>query len=224
MGNYILYHQQLHGWGSKIIKQPAKAIRLNFPEKKGYSERNLTYMCQFARTYPLRVLRSFIDTDVRLSVPNIQNVTNEVLKLNDKQFTQELTAQIQSVDCQSLEFTQEPLAQIHDVAKTEWYGSHVVTTTTNEGVEGTHTAILGFIFSEDGTSCIVETGIETLISTNRVTKYVNYSPLTHSVTLTESSNSSMTEYLGVIDDESMLVQHCVDGKLSNEVIKLFKKK
>lgn len=118
MGNYILYYQNLYGWGSKIIKQLAKAIRFNYPEKKGYSERNLTYMCQFARTYPLSVLRSFIDTDVRLSVPNIQNVTSEVLKLNDKQFTQELTAQIQSVDCQSLEFTQEAPAQIQDVEKT----------------------------------------------------------------------------------------------------------
>ena len=118
MGDYILYYQNLYGWGSKIIKQLAKAIRFNYPEKKGYSERNLTYMCQFARTYPLSVLRSFIDTDVRLSVPNIQNVTNEVLKLNDKQFTQELTAQIQSVDCQSLEFTQEAPAQIQDVEKT----------------------------------------------------------------------------------------------------------
>lgn len=118
MGNYILYYQNLYGWGSKIIKQLAKAIRFNYPEKKGYSERNLTYMCQFARTYPLSVLRSFIDTDVRLSVPNIQNVTNEVLKLNDKQFTQELTAQIQSVDCQSLEFTHEAPAQIQDVEKT----------------------------------------------------------------------------------------------------------
>ena len=118
MGNYILYHQQLHGWGSKTIKQLAKSIRLNFPEKKGYSERNLTYMCQFARTYPLRALQNFIDTDARLSVPNIQNVTNEVLKLNDKQFAQELTAQIQSVDCQSLEFTQETPAQIQDVEKT----------------------------------------------------------------------------------------------------------
>ena len=118
MGNYILYYQNLYGWGSKIIKQLAKAIRFNYPEKKGYSERNLTYMCQFARTYPLSVLRSFIDTDVRLSVPNIQNVTNEVLKLNDKQFTQELPAQIQSVDCQSLEFTQEAPAQIQDVEKT----------------------------------------------------------------------------------------------------------
>ncbi|MGJ1014538.1 PDDEXK nuclease domain-containing protein [Bacteroides salyersiae] len=118
MGNYILYHQNLQGWGSKIIKQLAKAIRFNYPEKKGYSERNLTYMCQFARSYPLNVLRSFIDTDARLSVPSIQNVTDEVLKLNNGQFTQELTAQIQSTDCQSLEFTQEPLAQIQNVAKT----------------------------------------------------------------------------------------------------------
>ena len=118
MGNYILYHQNLQGWGSKIIKQLAKAIRFNYPEKKGYSERNLTYMCQFARSYPLNVLRSFIDTDARLSVPSIQNVTEEVLKLNNGQFTQELTAQIQSVDCQSLEFTQEAPAQIQDVEKT----------------------------------------------------------------------------------------------------------
>ena len=118
VGNYILYHQQQQGWGSKIIKQLAKAIRLNFPEKKGYSERNLTYMCQFAKAYPLNVLQSFIDTDARVSVPTIQNVTNEVLKLNDKQFKQELTAQIQSIDCQSLEITQEVPAQFQDVEKT----------------------------------------------------------------------------------------------------------
>ena len=118
VGNYILYHQQQHGWGSKIIKQLAKAIRLNFPEKKGYSERNLTYMCQFAKAYPLRALQSFIETDARLSVPTIQSVTNEVLKLNDKQFTQELTAQIQSIDCQSLAITQEVPAQFEDVGKT----------------------------------------------------------------------------------------------------------
>ena len=118
MGNYILYHQNRQGWGGKVIKKLAQAIRFNYPEKKGYSERNLTYMCQFARSYPLNVLRSFIDTDARLSLPNIQNVTNEVLKLNDGQFTQELTAQIQSVDSQELEFTQEVPAQIQNVAKT----------------------------------------------------------------------------------------------------------
>jgi predicted nuclease of restriction endonuclease-like (RecB) superfamily len=118
MGNYILYHQQVNGWGSKIIKQLAQAIRFNYPEKKGYSERNLTYMCQFARLYPLNVLRSFIETDARLSLPSVQNVTDEVFKLNNGQFTQELTAQIQSADCQHLEFTQEVPAQIQDVEKT----------------------------------------------------------------------------------------------------------
>ena len=118
MGNYILYHQNLHSWGGKIIKKLAQAIRFNYPEKKGYSERNLTYMCQFARLYPLNVLRSFIETDSILSVPNIQNITNEVLKLNSGQFTQELTAQIQSADNQSLEITQEVPAQFEDVGKT----------------------------------------------------------------------------------------------------------
>ena len=118
MGNYILYHQNRQGWGGKVIKKLAQAIRFNYPEKKGYSERNLTYMCQFARSYPLNVLRSFIDTDARLSLPNIQNVTDEVLKLNNGQFTQELTAQIQSADFQGFEFTQEVPAQIQNVAKT----------------------------------------------------------------------------------------------------------
>ena len=66
MGNYILYHQNLQGWGGKVIKKLAQAIRFNYPEKKGYSERNLTYMCQFARSYPLSVLRCFIETDARL--------------------------------------------------------------------------------------------------------------------------------------------------------------
>lgn len=118
MGNYILYHQNRQGWGGKVIKKLAQAIRFNYPEKKGYSERNLTYMCQFARSYPLSVLRCFIETDARLSLPNIRNVTDEVLKLNNGQFTQELTAQIQSVDFQELEFTQEVPAQIQNVGKT----------------------------------------------------------------------------------------------------------
>ena len=118
MGNYILYHQNRQGWGGKVIKRLAQAIRFSYPEKKGYSVRNLAYMCQFARSYPLNVLRSFIDTDARLSLPNIQNVTDEVLKLNNGQFTQELTAQIQSADFQGFEFTQEVPAQIQNVAKT----------------------------------------------------------------------------------------------------------
>lgn len=75
-------------------------------------------MCQFSRLYPLNILRSFIETDSILSVPNIQNITNEVLKLNIGRFAQELTVQIQSADNQSLEITQEVPAQFQNVAKT----------------------------------------------------------------------------------------------------------
>lgn len=98
MGNYILYHQQLHGWGSKTIKQLAKAIRLNFPEKKGYSERNLTYMCQFAKAYSLRTLQNFIETDAKLIAPSVEKIADEVRYLNNVQFTQEPLAQIQKID------------------------------------------------------------------------------------------------------------------------------
>ena len=100
MGNYILYHQNRQGWGGKVIKKLAQAIRFNYPEKKGYSVRNLAYMCQFARSYPLGALRSFIETDTKLLTPSVQKITDELQSLNN------------------MTFAQEPLAQIQDVAQT----------------------------------------------------------------------------------------------------------
>ena len=131
MGNYILYHQQLHGWGSKTIKQLAKAIRFNYPEKKGYSERNLTYMCQFARTYPLRVLQNFIETDAKLIAPSVKKIEDEVHYLNDSQFTQEPLAQIHNVartvsDIYRMEIKDiESVFMASPVARTNW-ASHVI--------------------------------------------------------------------------------------------------
>ena len=129
MGNYILYHQNLQGWGGKVIKKLAQAIRFNYPEKKGYSVRNLAYMCQFARSYPLgalrsfietdaKLLRSFIETDAKLITPSVQRITDEIQSLNNVSFTQEPLAQIQSSDNKGVAIVQEPLAQIQDVAQT----------------------------------------------------------------------------------------------------------
>ena len=112
MGNYILYHQNRQGWGGKVIKRLAQAIRFNYPEKKGYSERNLAYMCQFARSYPLGALRSFIETDAKLLTPSVQKITDELQSLNNMTFTQESLAQIQSSDNKEIAIVQEPLAQI----------------------------------------------------------------------------------------------------------------
>ena len=110
--------QVVMGWGGKVIKKLAQAIRFYYPEKKGYSVRNLAYMCQFARSYPLTVLRSFIETDAKLFTPSVQKITNELQSLNNMTFTQEPLAQIQSTDNKEVAIVQEPLAQIQDVVQT----------------------------------------------------------------------------------------------------------
>lgn len=75
-------------------------------------------MCQFTKAYPLRTLQNFIETDAKLIAPSVEKIADEVCYLNNVQFTQEPLAQMQSTDCQSLEFTQEAPAQIQDVEKT----------------------------------------------------------------------------------------------------------
>ena len=41
-------------WGNRFIDNLATDIRMDFPESKGYSVRNLKYMAKFAETYPVR--------------------------------------------------------------------------------------------------------------------------------------------------------------------------
>ena len=118
MGNYILYQQNLYGGGGKIINKLAQAIRFNYPEKKGYSVRNLSYMCQFAKAYPLSVLRKLIETDTKSTITSVQNITESVQELNNTVFTQEPLAQIQPADNKETTIMQEPLAQIPDVTGT----------------------------------------------------------------------------------------------------------
>lgn len=110
-----------------------------------------------------------------------------------------------------------------DLGGTEWYGKKEVTTVTDEGVEETHTAYLGFIFSKDGTSCTVETGIEGLLAANRVAKHVIYYPETQTVLLTESPVASRTDYQGVIKDGCMQVTSYVGDDMQKDVIELKKK-
>ena len=114
----ILYQQNLYGWGGKIINKLAQAIRFNYPEKKGYSVRNLSYMCQFAKAYPLSVLRKLIETDTKSTITSVQNITESVQELNNTVFTQEPLAQIQPADNKETTIMQEPLAQIPDVTGT----------------------------------------------------------------------------------------------------------
>jgi predicted nuclease of restriction endonuclease-like (RecB) superfamily len=52
IGRDILIRQQQEGWGAKIVDLLSKDLKRSFPEMKGFSARNLTYMKTFAEAYP----------------------------------------------------------------------------------------------------------------------------------------------------------------------------
>lgn len=48
IGDTIAKRQAAEGWGSKVIARLAGDLRKTFPDMKGFSPRNLTYMRTFA--------------------------------------------------------------------------------------------------------------------------------------------------------------------------------
>ena len=115
IGHFILYLQKKEGWGSKVIDNLSKAIRSKFPDKKGYSRRNIFYMCQFASAYPLEVLNKMVEVDSLLQNPTLEHVLNQTEELN--QLVQQPVALIQAADSQSDTFTQQPVAQLGEVSE-----------------------------------------------------------------------------------------------------------
>jgi len=113
VGHFILYLQKKDGWGSKVIDNLSKAIRSKYPDKKGYSTRNLIYMCQFAKVYPMEILLEMGKVEKQLNSPSVDNVLQLTRELN--QFTQEPLAQIQATGNQGDIITQEPLAQLGEI-------------------------------------------------------------------------------------------------------------
>jgi predicted nuclease of restriction endonuclease-like (RecB) superfamily len=52
IGRAILQQQKKRGWGAKIIDRLAADLRIEFPDMRGLSVRNLKYMRAFADAYP----------------------------------------------------------------------------------------------------------------------------------------------------------------------------
>ena len=113
VGHFILYLQKKEGWGSKVIDNLSKAIRSKYPDKKGYSRRNLFYMCQFASAYPLEVLKEMDRVDGLLKTPTVENVLSLTNELN--QIVQQPVALIQATDNQSNTITQQSVAQLEEI-------------------------------------------------------------------------------------------------------------
>lgn len=116
VGHFILYLQKKEGWGSKVIDNLSKAIRSQYPDKKGYSARNLIYMCQFAKAYSLEVLMQLEEADKALTNSSVEQVLKQTKALNE--ITQQPVALIQNTENQLLEITQQSVAQLEEVAQT----------------------------------------------------------------------------------------------------------
>lgn len=117
IGNFILYNQKKLGWGSKVIDKISTAIREKYPERKGYSPRNLKYMCQFARLYPLGILEQLLLADKELEVPTIGKVISAIGILDQLEIGQEAPAQIQMTNLEDDIITQEVPAQLKDLTE-----------------------------------------------------------------------------------------------------------
>jgi predicted nuclease of restriction endonuclease-like (RecB) superfamily len=52
IGREILTRQQQQGWGAKVIDLLSRDLRLEFPQMKGFSTRNLKYIRAFSEAYP----------------------------------------------------------------------------------------------------------------------------------------------------------------------------
>lgn len=115
VGHFILYLQKKEGWGSKVIDNLSKAIRSKYPDKKGYSRRNIFYMCQFASAYPLEVLKEMNRIDSLLTTPTVEKVLSLTNELN--QIVQQPVALIQATENQSNTITQQPVAQLEEISK-----------------------------------------------------------------------------------------------------------
>lgn len=116
VGHYILYLQNKEGWGSKVIDKLSQAIRSQYPEKKGYSRRNIFYMCQFAVAYPLAILEQLNKADEALVSPSIEHILTQTKLLN--QLVQQPVALIQDVEKQRDIFIQQAAVQKVTIEKT----------------------------------------------------------------------------------------------------------
>jgi len=113
MGNFISYQKEKLGWGAKVIKQLSKDLSNEFPEMKGFSERNLRYMVLFAEIYPPQQINKMVSTELENSI--VQPVVAQ-LKQNKNKKAQPVVAKLQQTEnlynISFYDFAQNALAKI----------------------------------------------------------------------------------------------------------------
>lgn len=113
LGNLILQNQKQKGWGAKITQLLAADLKKEFPEMKGFSERNLVYMRQFAENYNPEIIQAYNLIENKLKTNGFsQQTTIELLQVNKTQFTQQAVAQIGNAEDMPFIISQQAAAQM----------------------------------------------------------------------------------------------------------------
>jgi predicted nuclease of restriction endonuclease-like (RecB) superfamily len=71
IGKTILERQEEEKWGTKVIERLAQDLKLEFPQMKGFSKRNLEFMQQFALSYKNLIPQQLVS---EIPLPPIFNI------------------------------------------------------------------------------------------------------------------------------------------------------
>jgi predicted nuclease of restriction endonuclease-like (RecB) superfamily len=96
IGKMISERQNKEGWGANVIRRLSIDIRNELPELKGFSQRNMEYMLQFAKEY---------------SIPQQSVAELEILKNQVNTITQQPVAQLKS---QEISILPQPVAKLEN--------------------------------------------------------------------------------------------------------------
>jgi predicted nuclease of restriction endonuclease-like (RecB) superfamily len=121
IGNEIIEKTEQEKWGSGVIKQLAIDFQKAFPDTKGFSERNLKYMRQFAGVYNAFL----IGQEPLAQLKNTHNNNKKTATKNKNLIGQEPLAQLKNTPNNNKKSAtknknligQEPLAQLAEVFK-----------------------------------------------------------------------------------------------------------
>ncbi|OGU12188.1 MAG: hypothetical protein A2X61_08405 [Ignavibacteria bacterium GWB2_35_12] len=94
IGNLILERQESEGWGTKIIDNLSRDIKLEFPNLKGFSPRNLKYMRRFAELYSNNFLHNRFKKLLPAHIPGNKAIVQVPLAQIEEMFMQVPLAQL----------------------------------------------------------------------------------------------------------------------------------
>ncbi len=118
IGHEILKQQKASGWGNNVYGRIADDLRAEMGSIRGFSRRNLTYMCQFARLWPeLQFVQALPGQIESGQTSFAQPLVAQMKKEGESEFVHSLSGQ---TEASQLTFAHSMSAQMDNDRKSEF--------------------------------------------------------------------------------------------------------